>query len=171
MALGVRDPGYLPNVLARVEKTRLLLSKGGLEPDLREAIEGILALATTQHELNKRLWEGKKGFPHPHAETHTGSGGDPFPAGTVPSMKRIELDFETPSKVERVFTVIDVDVLPASKIVMNHSGAAATGKQADEAEFDIIDCRCEPGVGQFTVYATSLLGHVLGTFKFDYVLQ
>jgi hypothetical protein len=70
MTVGVRDPGYLPNVLARVEKTRALLAKGNLEADLREAIEAILALATTQHELNKRLWEGKKGVPEPHADSH-----------------------------------------------------------------------------------------------------
>lgn len=70
MALGVRDPGALPNVLARVEKTREILRTPALEPTLRGVIQGLLALATTQHELNKRLWEGDKGIPEPHADSH-----------------------------------------------------------------------------------------------------
>ncbi|HUW55536.1 MAG TPA: hypothetical protein VMZ92_02800 [Planctomycetota bacterium] len=91
--------------------------------------------------------------------------------GALPQMTRVELDFGTPAVVEKVFTVVDAAITPASRIIMTHSGAAATGKQADEAEFDAIDCRCEPGTGDFKVYATSLLGHVLGPFQFDYVAQ
>ena len=74
MTVGVRDPGYLPNVLARVEAARRLLRKNDLAENVRVMVEGILALATTQHELNKRLWEGTKGFAEPHADTHKGDG-------------------------------------------------------------------------------------------------
>jgi hypothetical protein len=91
--------------------------------------------------------------------------------GSIPVMKRVELDFGTPAVVEKVFTVIDTEIIPTSRIIMTHSGAAATGKQADEAEFDAIDCRCEPATGNFKVYATSLLGQITGPFKFDYVVQ
>jgi len=73
MPVGVRDPGYLPNVLARVEAARRLLRKSDLDESTRVIIEGVLALATTQHELNKRLWEGSKGFAEPHADTHKGA--------------------------------------------------------------------------------------------------
>jgi hypothetical protein len=82
----------------------------------------------------------------------------------------VELDFGPVAVVGNVFVVGDGSVFPTSRIIMTHSGAAATGKQADEAEFDAIDCRCEPGTGSFRVYATSLLGHVLGKFKFDYAV-
>lgn len=70
MAVGPRNPGALPNVLARVEKTRLLLHKSEIKAEVRALVEAVLALATTQHELNKRLWEGKKGSPEPHGDTH-----------------------------------------------------------------------------------------------------
>jgi hypothetical protein len=91
--------------------------------------------------------------------------------GGAPQLTRVELDFGSVAVDEKVFTVIDASVVPASRVVMTHSGAPATGKQADEAEFDAIDCRCEPLTGSFRVYATSLLGKVLGPFKFDYVVQ
>jgi hypothetical protein len=95
----------------------------------------------------------------------------PFTGGTAPApWTEVELDFGD-AKIEKTFTVVDAGVSPTSKITMVHSGAAATGKQADEAEFDAIDCRCEPLTGSFRVYATSLLGHVQGLFKFNYVVQ
>ncbi len=86
-------------------------------------------------------------------------------------MKSVELVFGPPAVVEKVFLVTDADVVPTSLVMMTHSGAAATGKQADEAEFDAIDCRVEPLTGQFRVYATSLLGQVVGSFKFHYVVR
>lgn len=89
----------------------------------------------------------------------------------APQMKVVELTFGPPARRGQVFTVSDADITTASLIEMMHSGAAATGKQADEAEFDAIDCRCEPLTGSFRVYATSLLGHVVGPFKFNYVAR
>lgn len=86
-------------------------------------------------------------------------------------MKEVQLTFGPPAVVGQVFVVSDADITPASLIEMMHSGAAATGRQADEAEFDAIDCRCEPLTGSFRVYATSLLGHVVGPYKFNYVAR
>jgi hypothetical protein len=91
--------------------------------------------------------------------------------GAVPAFTQVELDFGPVAVKEKVFTVVDAAAAPTSSISMIHSGRAATGKQADEAEFDAIDCRCEPLAGSFRVYATSLLGKVLGPFQFDYILQ
>jgi hypothetical protein len=91
--------------------------------------------------------------------------------GTYTLMKEVELDFGTPAVVEKVFTVADAAVTALSLVNMLQSGAAATGRQADEAEFDAIDCRCEPFVGGFRVYATSLLGSVVGKYKFNYGLM
>jgi hypothetical protein len=73
MPLGVRNPGALPNVLARVEGLRASLGDKDLDEGVRIAIDGILRFAQTQHELNKRLWESKKGNTEHHAETHKGA--------------------------------------------------------------------------------------------------
>lgn len=89
----------------------------------------------------------------------------------APKLKEVELTFGPTARRGQVFLVSDADITPVSLIVMTHSGAAATGRQADEAEFDAIDCRCEPLTGQFRVYATSLLGHVVGPYRFNYVAR
>lgn len=92
------------------------------------------------------------------------------PAPTFPVVKETEIDFGAVALPEKVFTILDATVAPASKVFALHSGKAAAGKDADEAEFDAIDFRCEPLAGSFRLYATSLLGPVLGTFKVDYVV-
>jgi hypothetical protein len=75
MPLNSRNPGALPNVFARCEDARTLLAKAKLDADLKALVGSVLAFAQTQHELNKRLWEAKKGLPEPHSETHLGSAG------------------------------------------------------------------------------------------------
>ena len=60
----VRNPGYLPNVAARVEAARQMLAQRDLDEDLRKVIQSLLDLATTQHELNKHLWESNRGLPY-----------------------------------------------------------------------------------------------------------
>jgi len=81
MPLNIRDPGSLPNVFARVEDARALLGRSldqrdpqqavkDIDEQLRTIVRSLVALAATQHELNKRLWESNKGLPAPHAETH-----------------------------------------------------------------------------------------------------
>jgi len=57
MALAVRRPGFLPTVLARVERARDVLGRipKGLEPQFRPIIEALFALALTQGEFNRRV--------------------------------------------------------------------------------------------------------------------
>lgn len=81
MPIGERDPGALPNVVARLDTLRAGLLKDDLDQELRDLIRGVLEFAAVQHELNKRLWEGKKGFPVPHADAHI-YGDDPI-AGSL----------------------------------------------------------------------------------------
>lgn len=88
MPLNVRNPGALPNVFARVEEARALLAAAQLPPEVRKVCESLVAFASTQAELNKRLWESKKGVPEPHGETHMGLPGqvdDALGAVGVPS--------------------------------------------------------------------------------------
>jgi hypothetical protein len=84
MPLNVRNPGALPNVFARVESARALLANRKLDEDVRSVVEALLALATTQHELNKRLWESNRGIPFPHGESHKG-GDDDLTGTELPS--------------------------------------------------------------------------------------
>jgi len=77
MAINVRDPGSLPNVFARVERARALLSDRKLDRDVREIVESLVALASTQHELNKRLWECLRGLPFGVLEAIEEAGGFP----------------------------------------------------------------------------------------------
>lgn len=79
MPLNDRNPGALPNVAARCEEARTLLAKAKLDPDLKALVTSVLSFAQTQHELNKRLWESRKGLTAPHHETHMG--GDDSIAG------------------------------------------------------------------------------------------
>ena len=78
---GVRDPGGLPNVYARVERLQALLAGREIDESLREIIEGILQMAETQHVLNLRLWDGSRSIPFPHADTHIPGAGDALPVG------------------------------------------------------------------------------------------
>lgn len=70
--------------------------------------------------------------------------------------------------IEAVIVVTDASVTATSKIIAVHSGIAATGKDADEAEMDVIILRCTPNGGSFTVYVLSLTGPVSGLFKINY---
>lgn len=79
MPLNDRDPSILPNVFARVERARALLSNPKLDRDMRELVESVIAMAMTQHTLNRALWESRKGLPASHHESHMG--GDDSIAG------------------------------------------------------------------------------------------
>lgn len=98
MPLGDRNPGSLPNVFARVEAARALLGKRDLDEQVRTVVTSLVALATTQAELNKRLWESNRGLPVPHAESHIHGddaiGGDLGDSGLVGiNVKTVSFDY------------------------------------------------------------------------------
>lgn len=84
MAVDVRPPGNLPNVYARLEAARGLLSNPDLDASTRSVVEALMSLASTQHELNKRLWDRYLGSPAPHAFAHMG-GDDSVEGRQLPS--------------------------------------------------------------------------------------
>lgn len=95
MPLNVRNPGALPNVYAHCAEARALLQDQKLDKSVRKAVEALLALASTQHELNKRLWESKKGVPEPHSDSHMGLPGlvdDSISGTSTPSTIRMNGD-------------------------------------------------------------------------------
>lgn len=87
------------------------------------------------------------------------------------SVQEAEIDFGPVAVRSKTFTVTDAGVSPASRIVAVQSGAAATGRSADENEGDALVLRCVPGAGSFTLYTTAIEGPVAGKFKINYVFS
>lgn len=83
----------------------------------------------------------------------------------------VELDFGATPGVSLTSVISDPRVSVASSILMVQSGAAPTGKSADENEMDAFVCRCLPGAGSFTAYIDSAFGPVRDKFKFNYVVR
>lgn len=73
-AIGIRNPGSLPNVLARIEVARTALQaiKGPNADEIKAVFDSLFYALQSQHELNKRLFDGHGGLPAKHGETHLG---------------------------------------------------------------------------------------------------
>lgn len=87
---------------------------------------------------------------------------------TSTTTKQTELDFGTTPVTWKTFTVSDAVVTSASVITGVLAYVAPTGKSIDELEFDSFVLAFAPSTGTFTVAARSLLGPVVGKFKFNY---
>ncbi len=85
------------------------------------------------------------------------------------SLKTAEIDFGDEATQGDIFTIVDTAITPTTKIIASPSGEAATGKAADENEFDSFDLTTVSGAGQFTLYANSSTGFVRGKFKIVYM--
>lgn len=83
---------------------------------------------------------------------------------------QIEIDFGASPVRTKHFTVTDATVSAASHLMINQSGTAATGRQADENEMDPILFSGTPGSGQFTLIANALTGPVVGKYKVNYMV-
>ncbi|MBA3758925.1 MAG: hypothetical protein H0X07_00160 [Gemmatimonadales bacterium] len=93
------------------------------------------------------------------------------PAGGSASITQVEVDWgEAPARC-KTFTVTDATVSVSSQIIINQSGEAPTGRQADENEMEAIICRAVPGAGQFTVYADAMDRQLVrGLYKLNYLV-
>lgn len=87
--------------------------------------------------------------------------------GAGASWTEAEVDFLTPS-YDYQFTVTDATVGVASKITVIPCGKAATGRTADDWQWDGITFAALPAVGSFTLYATAHPGPVIGKRKIQY---
>lgn len=92
------------------------------------------------------------------------------PAVVTNVLKQTEIDFGTTPVHSKQFTIVDTDVISTTIIYVAQAGDAATGKSQDENDMDIIIFRAVPGSGQFTVYAQSLTGPVVGAYKINYAI-
>ena len=81
----------------------------------------------------------------------------------------VELDFGSTPVDSMIFEIADPRVTVTSKITIVQSGATPTGRTAGESELDPIAASARAsGAGTFTVYCASLMGRVVGKYKFNY---
>ena len=83
---------------------------------------------------------------------------------------QIEIDFGLSPTRSKTFTIIDSNVNAGSFLIITQSGAAATGRQADENEMDPIVFSGTPATGQFILNANALNGPVAGKYKVNYMI-
>ena len=88
-------------------------------------------------------------------------------AGGGSTWTEAEVDVLTPS-YDYQFTITDAAVDVASKITVIPCGKAATGRTADDWQWDGITFAALPAVGSFTLYATAHPGPVIGKRKIQY---
>lgn len=82
----------------------------------------------------------------------------------------VEIDFGALAVKTKKFTITDATSTAASKIAVNQSGKAATGRQSDENEFTSLTFSALPASGSFTLYAHCNNGTVSGKHKIIYSL-
>ena len=87
--------------------------------------------------------------------------------GAGASWTEAEVDFLTPS-YDYQFMVTDAAVGVASKITVIPCGKVATGRTADDWQWDGITFAALPAVGSFTLYAVAHPGPVIGKRKIQY---
>lgn len=92
-------------------------------------------------------------------------------SGAVVTITQIEFDFGAVPVSAKSFIIVDAAVTAASKIIISQHGGAATGRQADENEMDQLALWGNPGVGQFTLYATGTNNQLLsGKYRANYMV-
>ena len=85
-------------------------------------------------------------------------------------MTETEVDFGSVPRMQFAFTITDGAVSSSSKIIVSHSGKAATGRQSDENELDQLICNANPGTGTFTLNCGAHPGPVTGKYKVVYTV-
>lgn len=97
--------------------------------------------------------------------------GPPGPAGSGSvTIAEVEIDFGAAASWGKAFTIIDASITALSKIMVVQSGAAPTGRQADENEMDALICSATPAAGSARVMVTPTPGPVAGKYKLNYTV-
>lgn len=90
-------------------------------------------------------------------------------AGGASTWTEAEIDFGSGvGQFDAVFTVTDGTVGATSKITVIPSGKAATGRTADDWQWDGITFAANPAAGSFALYAVAVPGPVVGKRKIQY---
>lgn len=88
--------------------------------------------------------------------------------GAASAWTNYEIDFGSEAKLAATATVTDAASGTSSIIIIQQVGIAATGRQADEAEMDGLQCRAIPAAGTFKLICASLEGATHGLHTVSY---
>ncbi len=90
----------------------------------------------------------------------------PVPGGG--SWTETEIDFGSDPVYEATFTITDAGISGTSKIQVLPCGKAATGRTADDWQWDGATFAANPGTGSATCYAVFTPGPIVGRRKIQY---
>lgn len=85
--------------------------------------------------------------------------------------EEIEVDFGNTPVYDFQFTITDSNILSSSKISVEPSGNAATGRTADDWQWDTAVLAASPVNGSATVYGQFFPGPVVGKRKIQYKVR
>jgi hypothetical protein len=80
----------------------------------------------------------------------------------------VEVDFGSDPAYEASFTITDAGITAASKVQVLPCGKAATGRTADDWQWDGATFAANPGSGSATCYAVFTPGPIVGRRKVQY---
>jgi len=80
----------------------------------------------------------------------------------------MDVDFGTKPVYDAQFTITDAGISASSKVMVLPSGKAATGRTADDWQWDGAVFAANPASGSATCYATFLPGPIVGFRKLQY---
>lgn len=84
------------------------------------------------------------------------------------SWTEVEVDFGSDPAYEASFTITDAGITAASKVQVLPCGKAATGRTADDWQWDGATFAANPGSGSATCYAVFTPGPIVGRRKVQY---
>jgi len=135
-------------------------------------------LSTLTTELNRGLAgftgaQGSAGAAIAMLDDGAGSSDEPMViiqniSGGGASWTEVEVDFGTEPVYEASFTITDGAITGTSKIQVLPCGKAATGRTADDWQWDGATFAANPGSGSATCYAVFTPGPVVGPRKVQY---
>lgn len=85
-------------------------------------------------------------------------------------LKQIEIDLGPTPVYDSTILVSDSSVTPSSIVSVQMSGAAPTGKDADEVSMDTYELQATPGNGNFLLYIKGQEGYLHDKFKILYTV-
>lgn len=98
------------------------------------------------------------------AGTLSASGG----GGGSATWTEVEIDFGNTPIYDAIFTITDASISSTSKVVISPSGKPATGRTADDWQWDGATLSANPGTGTATCYAIFSPGPIVGRRKLQY---
>ncbi len=84
------------------------------------------------------------------------------------SWTEVEVDFGSDPAYEASFTIADASITASSKVQVLPCGKAATGRTADDWQWDGATFAANPGSGSATCYAVFTPGPIVGRRKVQY---